>query len=134
MAKQISKLVPISPSKLSLIGGYLDRMTVVGWTIFFIILSAASLIARYPFDSIFVAIGALFLPGYLLALIVLGKLSKIEAIVYGIVLSVGLIVVGMWILNLSFAFNLDYGNIVRAELLVLVILVVLMVLRRKFLE
>ena len=80
------------------------------------------------------AITALFLPGYLLARLILEKLDYLESIVFGIVLSIGLEVIMVLVLVKVFAFPFNKLTILESALLLCIALIALIELKRFFSE
>jgi len=75
------------------------------------------------------AIISLFLPGYLLARLILEKLETIEAIIFGIVLSIGLEVIMVVILVKVFAFPFNKITIIESAVLLCIALIALLELK-----
>ncbi|MDO8537278.1 MAG: hypothetical protein Q7S21_00170 [archaeon] len=87
----------------------------------------------FPF-SVLSVLAALFLPGYLLAKLILEKLDYLESIIFGIVLSIGLEVIMVLILVKVFAFPFNKLTILESALLLCIALIALIELKRFFNE
>ncbi len=84
---------------------------------------------EYPFNGVFVLVLAMFLPGYLFCRLILGKLDAIESIVFGVGVSISLIVVSVLLLHVTFDFPLTKDTIVKAAILTVTVLIGLIELK-----
>ncbi|MEW6295850.1 MAG: hypothetical protein AB1467_06200 [Candidatus Diapherotrites archaeon] len=92
------------------------------WIFLWIILTALSLYFNLFFGPLFYVATALFLPGYLLAGLIIEKMNIFEVIALSVFLSMGLIAFSTLFLQTLLGFPLDRGTIVEASLLPCVIL------------
>jgi len=109
---------------------YLKETNVFFWIVLLLALSAISLVIDYPLNQAPVALLCLFVPGYLFSTLVLGKLEWVETITLSIVVSTGLVVTGVLVLNKYFLLPFDKSTIVEAGILCTVILFGLHQLKR----
>jgi len=100
----------------------LKKTNIYFWIFLWIALTALSLFFDFFFGPVFYVVAGLFLPGYLLAGLIIEKMNVFEIIALSVFLSMGLIAFSTLFLQTLLGFPLDKGTIVEASLLPSVVL------------
>lgn len=111
------------PSPLKSFFTRVQESSFLFWSVLIVILSVISVAVRFPFDVVPSMILSLFLPGYLIARTVIGKMNWMETIAVSVLVSIVITVFATFFLQTMFNFPFTRETIIEASLLSCVILI-----------